>query len=76
MPVTGGHLQVSEDGHSSTSSESCQPSTPTREEDSPLTRDQQAQAVAENVFAAMYEQANVLLRNLHFERLNRRATSS
>lgn len=68
------HPHAIEDGDS-TCSESCQPSTPIRGEDSPPTREQD-QALADNVFAAMYEQANVLLRNLHFERLNRRATSA
>ena len=76
MPVLDRHLQAVDDDDSSTSSESCQPSTPIRSEDTLLTRDQQDKALAENVFAAMYEQANVLLRNLHFERLNRRATSA
>lgn len=76
MPVIDKYLQAVDKDDSSTSSESCQPSTPIRSEDTLLTRDQQDKALAENVFAAMYEQANVLLRNLHFERLNRRATSA
>ena len=76
MPVMDSHLQAVEYDDSSTSSESCQPSTPIRSEDTLLTTDQQDKALAEHVFAAMYEQANVLLRNLHFERLNRRATSA
>lgn len=75
MPVMDRHTHATEDDDSSDCSESCQPSTPIRSEDSLLTREQD-QALAENVFAAMYEQANVLLRNLHFERLNRRATSA
>lgn len=73
VPTMDRHPHAIEDGDS-TCSESCQPSTPIRGEDSPPTREQD-QALADNVFAAMYEQANVLLRNLHFERLNRRATS-
>ncbi|KAL3151661.1 hypothetical protein ABBQ38_012649 [Trebouxia sp. C0009 RCD-2024] len=76
MPVTNRHLQAPQDDDGSISSESCQPSTPIRGEDTPPTRDQQEQVPAESVFAAIYEQANVLLRNLHFERLNRRATSA
>ena len=76
MPVLEGKLQAVEGDDSSTSSESCQPSTPTCSEDTLVARDQQDKAPAENGFAAMYEQANVLLRNLHFERLSRRATSA
>lgn len=74
--ITNRHLQASDRDDSSTSSDLCQPSTPIRGEDTPPTRDQQDQAPPESVFAAIYEQANVLLRNLHFERLNRRATSA
>lgn len=56
--------------------EVCQPSTPIRRENSiPVPVDEQ-QLVGEAVFAALYEQTNVLLRNLHFERINRRASSS
>jgi len=58
----------------SNSGELCSPSTPIRREDSLPVREQEEQAAAEGMFAAMYEQTNVLLRNLHFERLNRRAT--
>ena len=54
----------------------CQPSTPIRREDSiPVHADQQ-QLIGEAVFAALYEQTNVLLRNLHFERIQRRASTS
>lgn len=74
MPLVESHLQAIEDD-SSIFNESCQPSTPTRSEDTMVTREQQDKALADNVFATMYEQANALLRNLHFERLNRRATS-
>lgn len=58
----------------SNSGELCSPSTPIRREDSLPVREQEEQAAAEGMFAAMYEQTNILLRNLHFERLNRRAT--
>lgn len=64
------------EGDGNSSGELCQPSTPIRREDSLPTRDEQEQALAENAFSAMYEQTNLLLRNLHFERLNRRATSA
>lgn len=58
------------------SDEVCQPSTPIRRENSiPVPADEQ-QLVGEAVFAALYEQTNVLLRNLHFERINRRASSN
>ncbi|KAL0027289.1 hypothetical protein WJX77_010505 [Trebouxia sp. C0004] len=60
----------------SNSGELCSPSTPIRREDSLPVREQKEQAAAEVMFAAMYEQTNILLRNLHFERLNRRATSA
>lgn len=60
----------------SNSGELCSPSTPIRREDSVPVREQEEQAAAEVMFAAMYEQTNILLRNLHFERLNRRATSA
>ncbi|DBB11963.1 TPA: hypothetical protein ACH3X3_006091 [Trebouxia sp. C0006] len=58
----------------SNSGELCSPSTPIRREDSLPVREQEEQAAAEVTFAAMYEQTNILLRNLHFERLHRRAT--
>jgi len=60
----------------SNSGELCSPSTPIRREDSLPVREQEEQAAAEVMFAAMYEQTNILLRNLHFERLNRRVTST
>lgn len=60
----------------SNSGELCSPSTPIRREDSLPVREQEEQAAAEVMFAAMYEQTNSLLRNLHFERLNRRVTST
>ena len=68
-------LQASEEDDRKSSEELCQPSTPIRREDSLPTRNDQEQALAESVFAAMYEQTNMLLRNLHFERLSRRATT-
>lgn len=54
----------------------CQPGTPIRREDSIPVRTDEQQLIGEAVFAALYEQTNVLLRNLHFERVNRRASSS
>ncbi len=74
MDMAHDQLHVGVDHDSS--GELCQPSTPIRREDSLPVRVQEEQAVAESLFAAMYEQTNVLLRNLHFERLNRRATSA
>lgn len=60
----------------SNSDDVCQPSTPIRREDSiPVHADEQ-QLIGEAVFAALYEQTNVLLRNLHFERIQRRASTS
>ena len=54
----------------------CQPSTPIRREDSiPLREDNQS-LLGEAMFAAMYEQTNILLRNLHFERMNRRVSTA
>ena len=61
---------------SSSSDELYQPSTPIRREDSLLTPQEEEHANNESLFAAIYEQTNVLLRNLHFERLSRRATSA
>lgn len=75
-PVVDIKQHVSEDHEGSSSSDLYQPSTPIRREDSLPTRDQPEHTTAENLFAAMYEQTNVLLRNLHFERLSRRATSA
>ncbi len=72
MAHDGLHVMVD----NSNSGELCSPSTPIRREDSLPVREQEEQAVAEIMFAAMYEQTNILLRNLHFERLNRRATST
>ena len=74
--ATASIVPASEDGDGNSSGELCQPSTPIRREDSLPTRDEQQQALAESAFTAMYEQTNMLLRNLHFERLNRRATSA
>lgn len=73
-PMTHDQLHIVVD--SSNSGELYQPSTPIRREDSPPVRSLEEHAVEESLFAAMYEQTNVLLRNLHFERLNRRATSA
>ena len=61
---------------SSSSDELYQPTTPIRREDSLPTPQEEEHANNESLFAAIYEQTNVLLRNLHFERLGRRATSA
>ena len=70
------HDQLHVAVENSSSGDLCSPSTPIRREDSLPARGQEEQAAAEGLFAAMYEQTNVLLRNLHFERLNRRASAT
>ena len=54
----------------------CQPSTPIRREDSISLREDNQSLLGEAMFAAMYEQTNILLRNLHFERINRRVSTN
>ena len=61
---------------SSSAGELYQPSTPIRREDSLPLHKQEDNTSEESLFAAIYEQTNVLLRNLHFERLSRRATTA
>ena len=70
------HDQMPETLHESTGDDVCQPGTPIRREDSIPVRAEEHQLIGEAVFAALYEQTNVLLRNLHFERISRRASTS